>query len=110
MTIFLASLLLAQSTTAPPPSGPDADEVTVLAQRLKRFRAVTRKDRKTGATICVVERESGDPALDKGVCDALLACARKITRESEIQPCMEPAMKALVPKLTWIGKRARRPD
>lgn len=109
MSALFAALLIAQtSAPAPPVAEPTPEEVTVLAQRLKRFRAVMRKDKITGATRCVVKRESGDPALDKGVCDAMIACAPQISKESDIRPCMEPAMTRLVPKLTWVGKKAGR--
>lgn len=109
--MILATLLLAVQIAAPPAADPPSeDEVVVAAQRLKRFRAITKKDRKTGDTICVIRRESGDPALDRGICDAMLACAPKIKRASDIQPCMAPAMQALLPTHKWTGGRARRED
>ncbi|MFD1788993.1 hypothetical protein ACFSC3_15615 [Sphingomonas floccifaciens] len=108
MIALLTALLLAQ-TAAPPPSvaEPTPEEVTVVAQRLKRFRAIMRKDKKTGVTQCVIKRQSGDPALDKGICDAMLACAPKIAKESDIRPCMAPAISALLPKAKWVGRRKR---
>lgn len=103
--MLLIALLLTQVT--PPVAEPTPEEVTVAAQRLQRFRAVTRKDRKTGETRCVIKRQSGDPALDQGICDAMLACAPKVTQEADIQPCMAPAIAALLPGHKWIGRRAR---
>lgn len=107
--MFVVALLLAQST-APAPSvvEPAPEEITIAAQRLKRFRAIMRKDKATGQMRCVVKRESGDPALDKGVCEAMLACAPTIQREADIQPCMAPAIAALLPGHKWVGRRTRR--
>ncbi len=109
--MLVLAMLIAQASPPPAPvAEPVPDEVTVTAQRLKRFRAILRKDKATGQMRCHVRRASGDPALDQGVCDAMLACAPKITRESDIRPCMEPAMQQLIPKHTWTGRRTRRLD
>lgn len=108
--MFVVALLLAQSTApAPAPAvvEPTPEEITIAAQRLKRFRAIMRKDKATGQMRCVVKRASGDPALDKGVCEAMLACAPKIQREADIQPCMAPAIAALLPGHKWVGRRTR---
>ncbi|MBN2971606.1 hypothetical protein JW805_06205 [Roseomonas aeriglobus] len=106
--MFVVALLLAQST-APTSTvvEPAPEEITIAAQRLKRFRAIMRKDKATGQMRCIVKRASGDPALDKGVCEAMLACAPKIQREADIQPCMAPAIAALLPGHKWVGRRTR---
>ncbi len=107
--MLLAAMLLSVQTAAEPPlSG--ADDIVVATERLKRFRAVMRKDRRTGEMRCIVKRRSGDPSLDAGICDAMLACSARITTERDIQPCMAPAMQALLPKSQWTGRKARTVD
>ncbi|WP_294291556.1 hypothetical protein [uncultured Sphingomonas sp.] len=106
--MILVALLIVQ-TTAPAPAvtDPAPEEITVAAERLKRFRAIMRKDRKSGEMRCLIKRQSGDAALDKGICDAMLACAPKIEKDADIQPCMAPAISALLPRHKWIGRRSR---
>ncbi len=105
--IFAALLIVQATAPAPAVTEPTPEEITVAAERLKRFRAIMRKDRKSGEMRCVIKRQSGDPTLDKGICDAMLACAPKIENEADIQPCMAPAIAALLPGHKWVGRRSR---
>lgn len=107
---MIAALLIAVAglvgaTPSPPVSVPEA--ITVTGARLKRLRIVTKKDRRTGITRCVFKQRSGDPALDAGVCAAVLSCVTQVATAAEIRPCMDPAMRALVPKTPWHAQPAR---
>ncbi|MES2338729.1 MAG: hypothetical protein V4537_11575 [Pseudomonadota bacterium] len=102
MMIAAMFLLVAQVQVEPPP-----DDIVVATKRLSRLRVVMRKDRATGEMRCVFKRRSGDAALDQGVCDAMVVCTPKVKREADIRPCMEPAIRALLPKAEWTARRAR---
>lgn len=88
MIVYLAAAILLQPDAAP--AGPvDAGEILVTAERLRRIRIETKRNRKTGATTCRVKRTSGDPALDGVFCRALLACAPTARKPAEMEACME---------------------
>ena len=95
--MILAALLLLQTVAPAEP----VDEVVVAAQKLGRLRISTHKDRKTGIVSCRFKRRSGDPELDAGVCKALLECEPKVRTRADIQACMGPPIKALLPKAEW---------
>lgn len=93
--IVLPMFLLMQEMAAPTPR----DEIVVTgqrAERLKRLRMTTRVDRKTGNTRCIYKRRSGDPELDKAVCDAVLACVPNVKTVEEMEACIAPTMDSLV--------------
>jgi len=87
-------MLLALSAPIPTPPAPDAD-VVIVGRRIKHMRMITRYDRKTGATACIVRRSSGDAALDDAVCEAVLACAKTSVREAEMLACLQPRMSVI---------------
>ena len=90
--LLMLFALSAPITTAPP--APDAD-VVVVGRRIKHMRMITRYDRKTGTTACIVRRSSGDAALDDAVCEAVLACAKTSVREAEMLACLQPRMSVI---------------
>jgi len=99
--MIAAALLLAMQVAAPAPDAAGGDDIAVTARKLGRLRISTRKDRKTGVVTCRYKSRSGDPELDAGVCAALLECEPKVRTRAEIQACMGPAIKALLPKAKW---------
>ena len=95
MLLFLvsaAALLGSNQADAAPSPPADAQDIVVTGQRLKRIRLKTKTDRKTGLQRCVVKRTSGDPGLDQGVCDVVLACAKTASKAAEMEACVAPRL------------------
>lgn len=93
MTMCAAAIALGTSVqAAPPPLAPD--DIVVMAERMRRFRLVTRIDRKTGVRKCVFKRRSGDAEFDTLMCDALLACAKTSTTRPQMEACLTPRVDA----------------
>jgi len=100
--VIAAALLMAAQAASPAAQGsPVIDDVAVTARKLGRLRIGTHKNRKTGVVTCRYKSRSGDPELDAGVCAALLDCEPKVRTRADIQACMGPAIKALLPKAEW---------
>ena len=87
--------MIAALTEAAPAQPRPSDEIVVVGERMKRLRVVTRRDRRTGATRCIVRRSSGDAALDTAVCTATLACAATETQEKGMVDCLGPHIAAI---------------
>lgn len=97
----MLTLLLAAATPGQAVPPPVSDDIVVMGQRLKRFRFVTKTDRRTGIRRCIVKRSSGDPQLDAYICQGALACARTVQKAEDARPCMEPVFAAVLPKMKW---------
>ena len=95
--MLLMLIALSAEMAAPPLAAlkVPSDEVVVVGRRIKHMRMVTRYDRKTGATACIVRRSSGDTELDDAVCEAVLACAKTEVREAELLACLRPRISAI---------------
>ena len=91
--MIVAMIALLAAATEPVPD-PGAD-IVIVGNRMKRIRVVTRNDRKTGTTRCIVRRSSRDPALDAAFCDAVLACAATATKRDEMTACIGPRMERI---------------
>ncbi|WP_298317706.1 hypothetical protein [Reyranella sp.] len=89
---MILAFVLAAVVPAPPETGiaPSNDEIVVIGERMRRLKLVTKTDKKTGVKRCVFKRRSGDPALDRLFCNALLACAKTVTSEKQMTPCLAP--------------------
>ncbi len=83
--------------TTPPPS---ADEIVVIGERMRRLKLGTKTDRKTGATICVFRRRSGDPAFDAMMCEAVLSCAKTVKTTAQMEACLGPTVQAYARDMT----------
>ncbi len=113
-TLLLAAALLlpahGQDTqpapTTPPPS---ADEIVVIGERMRRLKLGTKTDRKTGATICVFRRRSGDPAFDAMMCEAVLTCAKTVKTPSQMESCLAPTIQAYARDMTARRRAAPSP-
>jgi hypothetical protein len=101
MIVYLAAAILLQPDAAPA-GAVDAGEIIVTAERLRRIRIESKRNRKTGATTCRVKRTSGDPALDGIFCRALLTCATTARKPAEMEACMEAKIAG------FIGSSSRR--
>jgi hypothetical protein len=103
MLAMIALMLVAAQAGTPAATAPDPGaDIVIVGQRMKRIRVVTRHDRKTGATRCIVRRSSRDPALDAAFCEAVLACAATETKREGMNACMGERM-------TAIARRFARP-
>ena len=103
MMLILIGVIAAQ---AAPPAPVPSDEVVVIGERMKRIRVVTRRDRKSGATLCIVRRTSGDAGLDSAICDATLACAQTETKTEGMIDCLNPRIAAVAQR---FAKRSIAP-
>lgn len=72
-----------------------SDDIVVTAERMRRIRLVTRRDRKTGESRCIVRRSSGRADLDTAMCTETLACAAKATDAGSMTSCLELRMSAI---------------
>jgi hypothetical protein len=75
--IALAVFLAAQGTAAAPVAEPTAEDIVVLAQKLKATRIVWKASDKSGAwklSTCKVKKSIGDKAVDAIACRALEQC------------------------------------
>ncbi|WP_162875602.1 hypothetical protein [Sphingomonas crusticola] len=104
MLLILVAVLAAP---APAPVTAPPDEVVVVGERMKRVRVVTRRDRKTGGTRCLVRRTSGDDGLDQAICEATLACAQTETKIEGMIACLNPRMAAVAQR---FAKRSPAPE
>jgi hypothetical protein len=104
---LFAALLLVQAAPPPPEAAPTAEEVVVTANRLRRLRMVTRRDKRTGAMRCVFKRSSGSAALDAEVCAAVLACHPKARTLAEMRACLAPVMDGIAARVgaPWRATR-----
>ena len=75
--IALAVFLAAQGTAAAPVAEPTAEDIVVLAQKLKATRIVWKASDKSGAwklSTCKVKKSTGDKAIDAIACRAVELC------------------------------------
>ena len=73
--MMAAALLLMTAQVAPPAAVPSVEqEIVVIAQRLRNVRFKMKRDRRTRVGSCRISRSSGDPAIDRLVCDAAVTC------------------------------------
>ena len=105
MTLLI--LIAVLTAPAPAPALPSADEIVVVEERMKRIRVVTRRDRKTGTTRCLIRRTSGDAVLDGAICEATLACAQTETKAEGMIACLKPRFAAVAQR---FAKRSPAPE
>jgi hypothetical protein len=96
-------MLALQAASAAP--APTPEEIIVTGNRLNRVEYGMSVNRMTGATKCRISYSSGDPAVDRHVCEIAKYCARtaKKTRAA-IEQCTEARkqefMRTYVPRRT----------
>jgi hypothetical protein len=85
--IYLAALALAQP--AGPPPLPTEQEIVVTGRRMNQVQIAAGVNRMTGKTRCRVTVSSGDPAIDREMCDIARACAMvKPRKRAVIEACI----------------------
>lgn len=75
--IALAAFLAAQGMAAAPMAEPPAEDIVVLAKKLKSTRIVWKASDKSGSlklSTCKVKKSSGDKVVDAIACRALEQC------------------------------------
>lgn len=106
MPILLAAMMLVlppEDATTPPPQ----EEIVVVGERMRRLKLVTRTDRKTGLSRCVLKRRSGDAAFDTLMCDAVLTCAKTVKTRPQMKACIGPRVDAYARELKTRREAAR---
>lgn len=100
MIAFLATLTLAQTASSTP--SPD-DEIVVIGERLRNIRVTAKRNRRTGATRCVLKPSTGDPQLDTVICQTYLSCLPTARTPGELEACMHPPLEREVK--AWQERR-----
>lgn len=105
MLFSLLSVALMQSAPNAPHPDPH-DDIVVIAERMRRIRATTHQNRRTGAIECRIRRSSGDALLDQDVCGASVACAKTETEVAGMNTCMGARMPEIARR---FADRKRKP-
>lgn len=77
---LIAAFLLVQAGAAEPVE-PVAQEIVVIAEKIKRWRGFASKQ--NGTWVCKTQRSTGDKAIDRIGCDAMIGCF--VETEDEVQ-------------------------
>jgi hypothetical protein len=99
LAIVAAAMLPAPQASAAPgatPADDGADEILVVAERMRRLKLDMKADRKTGISSCVFRRRSGDAEFDAIMCNALLGCAKTVKTRPQMEACIGTAMAAYI--------------
>jgi hypothetical protein len=96
-------ILLAQSQVAVPPPVPDggttAEEITVIARRLRSVRVGISRDA-AGKYRCGLSESTGVLKLDAELCKATTKCVRKgKAAQDEVRACVDKARPTLVARI-----------
>lgn len=90
--ILSMALMVASAQVAPAEPAPD-EEIVVTAERARKMRYFVGVGRRGGPVVCKVRRSSGDPILDKRICEAVRSCVPPdVTEEQrdEVRACVLP--------------------
>jgi hypothetical protein len=89
MSLFLfAALALASPQVAPPAAPAVSDEVLVVGRKLQNTQGMIVTNVLTGNSKCKVDKSSGDPRVDKAVCDIAIACIRQKKEGEAFKGCV----------------------
>ena len=92
---LLFSLLLTLQAAAPALPPPAEEPIVIVANRLDRVRFNLSLNRLTGAMKCRIARSSGNPAIDRYMCDVARYCARTSRpAASAIEQCIAERKRA----------------
>lgn len=87
---MIAALLLLAAQAASPAPLPSEQDIVVTGRRWDRVQYAAAVNRMTGKTRCRVTVSSGDPAIDRQVCQIAKACGMVKPRKRElIEACVE---------------------
>ena len=102
MSFGLLALVALQ--VAAPAATPSADDIVVTGMRLGRVQYAMSVHRLTGATKCRITRSSGDPAVDREMCDIARHCAATVRRtRPAIEACTEAGKQRFL--ATYVPRR-----
>ncbi|MCW2336632.1 hypothetical protein M2337_000865 [Sphingobium sp. B2D3A] len=100
--ILIAALMLAQSPVVAPPvpsEATPADEITVIAQRLRGVQVGVTRDA-AGKYHCGLSESTGVRKLDAALCKATTQCVRKgKATQDEVRACVDKARPSLVARI-----------
>ena len=86
--MLVAALALAAAPEASPPL-PTEQEIVVTGRRMGRVQIAAGINRMTGKTRCRVTVSSGDPAIDREMCEIAKACGMvKPRKRAPIEACI----------------------
>ncbi|HEX8512129.1 MAG TPA: hypothetical protein VF688_03390 [Allosphingosinicella sp.] len=86
---MIALLALAALQTAPAPELPTDEEIVVTGRRMSQVQIAAGVNRMTGKTRCRVTVSSGDPAIDREICEIAKACGQVKPRNRDlIEACI----------------------
>jgi hypothetical protein len=86
---MIATLLLLAAHGASPPPLPTEQEIVVTGRRMSQVQIAAGVNRMTGKTRCRITVSSGDPAIDREVCEIAKACGLvKPRKRSLIEACI----------------------
>ena len=86
---MIALLVLTLAQASPTPQLPTEQEIVVTGRRWDRVRYAAGVNRMTGKTRCRITVSSGDPRIDREVCDIAKACGMaKPRKRAVIEACV----------------------
>lgn len=86
---------------------PEAQELVIVAERIRRFRFKIRQAR-DGALTCLIKRKSGDPALDAVLCDEARICVGENNGAQPDLPAFEACLRQRFDKVRLTRAAARQ--
>ncbi len=90
---MIAPLLLLATQGAAPPL-PSEQEIVVTGRRMNQVQIAAGINRMTGKTRCRVTVSSGDPAIDREMCEIAKACGQVKPRKRDVIEACIGARKA----------------
>jgi hypothetical protein len=81
---MIAPLLLLAAQGASPPALPTEQEIVITGRRMRQVQIAAGINRMTGKTRCRVTVSSGDPAIDREMCEIAKACGQVKPRKRDV--------------------------
>lgn len=86
---MIAALFVVLAQPASPPPLPTEQDIVVTGRRWNRVQYAAGVNRMTGKTRCRITVSSGDPAIDRQVCEIAKACGMvKPRKRAVIEACV----------------------
>ena len=89
MMAFLLALFAIGEVIPPPQPYAAEDEIVVIGKKLALTQGEIKTNVLTGKAKCTVSKTSGDPRVDKAVCDIATACLRARKDGPAFKPCVQ---------------------
>ena len=102
IAVLTLALSLAQASGSPLPS---AEDIVVTGRRMRQVQIAAGINRMTGKTRCRVTVSSGDPAIDREMCEIAKACGQvKPRKRAAIEECISTRRRHFL--RTYVPPRA----